>query len=124
MPAQKPEDVDAMFERGINAGDVEAVVALYEPEGTLVAMPGQPLTGREAIRAAIQGFVDAGTNLKLVVNSVVIGGDVAMVYNDWTGTMRGPDGATIDISGKAIEICRRQPDGSWLFVIDDPYARD
>jgi hypothetical protein len=30
----------------------------------------------------------------------------------------------MQLSGKAIEVCRRQPDGTWLFVIDDPYARD
>ena len=124
MSATKPEEVDALFEKGINAGDVEAVVALYEPEGSLVVAPGQVLTGTDAIRAGIAGFIAAKANLKLEVKNVVAGGDVAMVYNDWSGTMVGPDGAKVEMNGMAIEIVRRQADGSWRFVIDDPYARD
>jgi ketosteroid isomerase-like protein len=26
------------------------------------------------------------------------------------------------MQGKAMEIVRQQPDGSWRFIIDDPYA--
>jgi uncharacterized protein (TIGR02246 family) len=124
MPATNPEQVDELFERAINAGDVEAVVALYEPDGTLIAAPGQVATGHDAIRAAITGLLALKPQLKLSVTNVVFGGDVAAVYNDWSGTATGPDGAQMQLSGKAIEVCRRQPDGTWLFVIDDPYARD
>jgi len=46
-----------------------------------------------------------------------------VLYNDWTGTMKGPDGAPVKMAGKAIEIVRRQPDGTWRFVVDDPFAR-
>ncbi len=35
----------------------------------------------------------------------------------------GADGATANLAGKSIEIVRRQPDGAWLFVLDDPFAR-
>jgi ketosteroid isomerase-like protein len=50
------------------------------------------------------------------------GGDIAMLYNDFRATVTGPDGP-VEITGRAIEIVRRQADGSWRFVIDDPYAR-
>jgi uncharacterized protein (TIGR02246 family) len=123
MPAKTAEEVDALFEKGINAGDVESVVALYEPNGVLIPAPGEPATGTDAIRAAITSLVSLKPQLKLVVTNVVTAGDVAAVYNDWSGTITGPDGSQTEISGKAIEICRRQPDGTWLFVIDDPYAR-
>ena len=123
MPAQTPEEVDALFEKGLNAGDIEAVVALYEPEGVLIASPGQPATGTDAIRAAITALVALKPRITMNVKSVVMAGDLAALYNDWSGTITGPDGAQTQISGKALEVCRRQPDGTWLFVIDDPYAR-
>ena len=51
------------------------------------------------------------------------GEDLALVYNDWTLSATGADGNPIERSGKAIEVVRRQPDGSWRFAIDDPTAR-
>ena len=123
MPAQTPEEVDALFEKRLNAGDIEAVVALYEPDGLLIPAPGQPAAGTDAIRAAITALVALKPRITMNVKSVVMAGDLAALYNDWSGTITGPDGET-QISGKAIEICRRQPDATWLFVIDDPYARD
>ena len=49
--------------------------------------------------------------------------DVAVVYNDWSMSAAGPDGVAISLTGKAIEIVRRQPDNGWLFILDDPFAR-
>jgi hypothetical protein len=50
-PATRPEDLGRFFiERG-NAGDVEGLVALYEPDAVLVFLRGQLTTGTEAIRA-------------------------------------------------------------------------
>ena len=46
-----------------------------------------------------------------------------MLYNDWRMTVTGPDGNAAESSGKAIEIVRRQADGSWKYVVDDPNAR-
>ena len=42
MPVQKPEDWSAAFEACINAGHVDAALALYEPGSVLVA-PGSYL---------------------------------------------------------------------------------
>ena len=40
MPAGSPADCDRLFEQHVNAGDVEAVVALYEEGGSLVQRDG------------------------------------------------------------------------------------
>ena len=66
---------------------------------------------------------DAGLKVKCNVTQTLIGGDIAATYNDWTGTAKGPNGEEMSFSGKAIEVCHRQPDGTWRFAIDDPYAR-
>jgi hypothetical protein len=66
-----PEDVDSLIEKA-NAGDVEGLVALYEPNATLVAGPGQVTTGTTAIREAFNGFLDQ--KLELRVERMVAGG--------------------------------------------------
>jgi uncharacterized protein (TIGR02246 family) len=124
MPARTPEEVDRLFEKCLNAGDVEGIVALYEPEGTLLLQEGEPLTGPDAIRGAIAQFVAMRPHIEMTIRKVVSGGgDVAVVYNDWRLTLHDAAGQKIEDSGKASEIVRRQADGTWRFVIDDPRMR-
>jgi ketosteroid isomerase-like protein len=33
------------------------------------------------------------------------------------------EGRPVTMEGRAIEVSRRQADGSWLFVLDDPFGR-
>jgi hypothetical protein len=40
-PAVEPEDLDRMFLERANAGDVDGVVALYEPNAVLGFPPGR-----------------------------------------------------------------------------------
>lgn len=124
MPAKTPEEVDALFEKYVNAGDLDSLVDLYEPGAALSVAPGEVATGHNEIRAALKGFIDAKAQVKLNVTQTILSGDVAATYNDWSGVMTGPDGKPIEMAGKAIEVCRRQPDGTWRFAIDDAFARD
>jgi uncharacterized protein (TIGR02246 family) len=124
LPAKTPEEVDALFAEGINAGDAAAVAALYEPNATLLMQPGGPATGPTAILEALKGLVALKPKIQMNIVNVISTGEVAVLYNDWTGSITAPDGEETAISGKAIEVVRKQPDGTWLFAVDDPRARD
>ncbi len=120
MPARTAEECDALFEERINAGDLDGLVALYEPNAAFVPQDGEVLHGTAAIREALAGFVATKPRLKMNVTRVIpIGTDLAMLYNDWTMTA-GAQTAT----GKAIELMRRQADATWRFVLDAPFGRD
>ncbi len=124
MSARSPEDCDRMFEQRANAADLDGLVALYEPRGAFVPQQGEAVTGTAAIREALAGLVAMKPKLKMGIKKVVTAGDdLAVVYNDWSLSAVGPDGTALDMVGKAIEIVRRQPDGTWRFVVDDPWAR-
>jgi hypothetical protein len=45
MPASTPQEIHFLFERAFNTGDVEAILALYEPGAVLVA-GGKNILGR------------------------------------------------------------------------------
>ena len=47
----------------------------------------------------------------------------AVLNNDWSLTGKAADGSAIEMKHKAMEIVRRQPDGTWRFAVDDPHAR-
>ena len=120
MPARRPEEADLLIGEAINAGDLDAAVALYEPEASFVPARGQVITGTEAIREVMTGFIAMKPKLTIQVPKVVQVGDIALLYSEWSVTGTGPDGSAINLTGKGREVVRRQPDGTWRFIIDDP----
>jgi uncharacterized protein (TIGR02246 family) len=124
MPARKPEECHVLFGEYFNAGDLEALLALYEPTCSLVQGDGAILVDPEAIRASFTRLLAMKPRIEIAVVKVVPAGDgLAMVYNDWRLTAKGPDGGPVTRAGRALEVVRRQPDGTWRVAADDPFAR-
>ena len=124
MPARTPKQCDDLFARYLNAGDVDGVTSLYEPKGCLVMESGAVARGPRAIRKAIATFASLQPKLVMNVTRIIkAGDDVAVLYNDWTLSGFQPDGTPFTDQGKATEIVRRQRNGTWKYVVDDPRAR-
>jgi uncharacterized protein (TIGR02246 family) len=118
MPASIPEECDALFARYLNAGDVDALLELYEPQASHVRPDGVVPYGRDAIRSSLDEFVAMHPTLTATVKNVVrAGDDLAVLYDDWTLAAAGPNGEPIDISGKGVHIVHRQLDGTWAFSV-------
>ena len=47
-------------------------------------------------------------------------GDVALMSNRWRMTLGVEGGEQAGVDGVSTEVARRQPDGGWLYVIDNP----
>jgi uncharacterized protein (TIGR02246 family) len=120
----KPEDWPRVFEQHFNSGDLDAVMALYEPEARFVARSGETLVGRDAIRKVLAGMIEAKTQFQSRVVRAVTVGDIAQLYTDFEGTKIGDSGNTVPVRNKAIEVLRRQPAGDWKLVMGDPNARE
>ncbi|MGA2589913.1 MAG: nuclear transport factor 2 family protein [Bryobacteraceae bacterium] len=116
MPAFTPQEIHFLFERAFNSGNVEDLVALYEPGAVLVS-GGELFTGYEGIRNAYTAFLASGARMKLDTRAVIESGEgLAVLYGAWS---LGPPSST---QGLSTEVVRRQPDGSWMFVIDNPHT--
>ena len=116
MPARSPEQIGELFQQAIRQGDLDAAMALYEPGAVFPNQSGELRTGADAIRQEMTPFADMKPDLKGQVTKVVTAGDIALVYHDWS--MTNP----AQMSGHGVEVARRQSDGTWLYVIDDPFA--
>ena len=62
--------------------------------------------------------------LDLTVSRMLEVNDLALVIGVWTFTGTGPDGQLVQLSAKNADVLRRQADGSWRFVIDNPRGTD
>ena len=122
MPAHKPEELDELFTQAFNSGDLDALVALYEPQACINPEPGQVATGTQAIREAWSGFLAMNPKLTLEVKNLNQTSDIALTTGNWHLTGTGPDGSPVDMRGQSVEVSRRQPDGTWLFLIDNPFG--
>jgi len=123
--ASTPEATDRLFGERMNAGNLDGLVALYEKGATLIRQDGTAATGHDAIRAELAGILAAKPRVVMDVKTIRRGGNnVALLYNDWHGTAVGSKGKTVQLNGCAVEVVRLQPDGRWLYVIDDPDGRN
>ena len=106
-PAHDPQDLERLLVSRQNAADVDGMAALYEPQAVLDAGEGQLLRGREAIRQFFRELIASGRKFEMGEQQpALISGDLALT------STRCRNGTV------TAEVARRQPDGSWLWVLD------
>src|SRR5882724_4503480 len=131
-PARDPQDLERLLVTRERAGDIEGMMALYEPQAVVDCGEGRLLQGKEAIRAYFAGVVATGRKFAFgEQRPSLISGDLALT------STRLPDGTVIAESlprttirepapdpdpgacpGPRSGVARRQADGTWLWVID------
>ena len=116
MPAQSPQQLNELVAEALSRGDLDAALALYEPGAVLPNQAGELRTGTDAISQELAPFAAMKPDMKTRITKVIEAGDIAVVYNQWNMT------TPAQMSGRAVEVSRRQPDGTWLLVIDDPFT--
>ncbi|GGM70652.1 hypothetical protein GCM10012275_46330 [Longimycelium tulufanense] len=108
---QRPEDIARLMAERFNSGDIDGIVALYEPEA-VISLPGSGVVrGQEEIRNGWERLKAMGATVDLEEERPALrSGDLAL-------TSRLTADGTVN-----VEVARRQPDGSWRWVIDQPNA--
>ena len=124
MSTATPERVLESIVTGINSGDLEGLMTLYESEAAFATQPGSLARGAPGVREALTGFISMKGKLDLEVTRVLEVGDLALVIGVWTFNGTGPDGEPVRLAAKNADVLRRQEDGTWRFVIDNPWGTD
>ena len=103
-------------------GDMAGILSAYEPGAVVVGEPGKPLRGEGALRRMFTGFIALKPSFMYSGHEVVEAGDLALHISPWRMTGVGPDGASVEQRGLSLAVLRRQDDGRWLMVIDQPHG--
>jgi ketosteroid isomerase-like protein len=110
--AQQPEDLARLFVQRALERDADGLTDLYEPDAVLAYPPGQETVGRDAIHAVFSAMLAAAPPFKVEEPLPTLRfGDLALT------STRPADG-----TGGRVQVARRQPDGSWLRIMDRPEA--
>lgn len=105
--AEQPEELGRFFLERANAGDADGLAALYEPDAVLAAPQGQLTIGTAAIRRFYEQLLAGGPTFSGEQQPVLRNDDLALTSTRFAG-------------GVTVELARRQPDGTWLWAIDQP----
>ena len=106
-PARDPQDLERLLIDRQWAGDIEGMLALFEPDAVVDSGDNEPARDRHAIRALFEQGIAAGQKFQRGdQRPALINGDLALT------STRLPDGSITS------EVARRQSDGTWLWAID------
>ena len=103
-------------------GDIPAILRTYEPGAVVVGAPSQPLSGEAALRALFADFIALKPSFTYAGHDVTRAGDLALHIAPWQMAGTAPDGSKLLQRGLSVAVLRRQPDGQWLMVIDQPFG--
>lgn len=124
METPSPLDVVTRLVKAMNTGDLEMALSLFEPGATFVVKPGVVVTGASGIRHALAGFMAIKPTLMIEAQQIVKTGDVVQYCARWNIRGTDPSGNPVQLSGRSSSILRCQSNGTWLFLLDNPWGTD
>lgn len=122
--AMRPEDCSRILIAALESGDLDASVSVYENNAVLFKKSGEPMTGLDAIRASNAGLIAMKPKFTIDFIQATLSADGTLATNRMKADLAWTDkeGKAKQGSVDTLEVVRRQPDGSWRYVIDDPYG--
>jgi uncharacterized protein (TIGR02246 family) len=97
-------------------GDLDSVLNLYDEDAAFVKQTGDVTKGGQALKTELSPLSAKKLHFDYEIKQVVEAGDIALMHTEWNVSGTEP------ITAYAIEVARRQPDGTWRWVIGDPYT--
>lgn len=97
-------------------------MTLYEADACFVSQPGQLAKSPDGIHQSLRSFIDFKGKLDLKVKRVLQASDLAFVITEWSFSGTEYDGNPVNMTAKSADVLRQQSDGSWRFVIDNPWG--
>ena len=111
----RPDHAGKLFEERFAVADLDGLMDLYE-DGAVFTNADGAHEGPDAIRSVLAWIPRHGASIVMNESVAFEAGDLALVH--WAWTMKFPDERVAE--GATAEVLRRQSDGSWKFIIDNP----
>lgn len=119
-----PEDLLNSQVEEFNKGNINFLMTLYENDACFASKPGQVVKYLESICQSLQSFINMKGKLEARVKRVLQASNLALLITEWSINGTKPDGKPINLTGRGTVVLRRQSDGTWLMVIENPWGTD
>jgi len=122
MSSNEPIAVVNAWGDAFDAKDLDAMMELFESEAIWVSPEGEIVKGTDGIRGVFADFLALDATFKTDEPKVHNMGDIALVHFTWVVKGKNPAGEDVEMTGRTADVLRKQGDGSWKYVIDDPFG--
>lgn len=122
LDASSLEHTVELLDRAFNEGDLDAVLNFYEDGAVVVAEPTRLVRGKDELRTFFESAFRSGATAKQIRTRVIEAHGVALFLSRWTLT---PAESIANMEPRifvAATVFRRQIDGSWKALIDNPFG--
>jgi uncharacterized protein (TIGR02246 family) len=120
LPATTLEQLHVLFDDAVNAHDLDALMDLYESDPIGADLDGNTVRGNTAMRQFLAELLAVAQRVETTTRKVIATDDIGLLSGRWVAHIRTPDGENLTAEGSSAEVARRQSDGTWRFIIDDP----
>src|SRR5579885_1536339 len=105
----RPEDIYPALSEAYNAGDLEALLSLYDPKAVFVIKPGRVTESPSELHSAMQRLVTLRGRLTVNPRTFIRSDDLVLVLGTFTLCGRREDGTPFERTSKFTDVLRRQP---------------
>lgn len=116
MPARTPAEICTIFQRGMAEGDLDAVLGIYDQHAVFVGPTTAVTSGRAELERSLAAQVAERRRFEFTIKSVTEADGIALMHTEWR--VSGDPPMTV----YAMEVARRQADGTWKWLIGDPFT--
>ena len=116
MMAKSPEEICRLFQQYMAEGDIDSVLRVYDADAVFLNQSGEVKKGEEELRQELAPFAANKAIFDFNIKQVIQSGDIALMHTEWK--VSSPQ----QLSVHAVEVARRQPDGTWRWLIGDPFT--
>jgi len=103
--------------------DIAGVLASYEKNAAVMFEPAKQESNPIEFKKNFEEFFQLNPKFSYSGHEVYIANDLALHIAPWTMKGNAPDGTIIEQSGLSVAVLRKQADGSWLMVLDNPHGQ-
>ena len=101
--------------------DMAGVLASYENGGAVIFEPGKAISDPELLQEMFGGYFQVNPKFTYPKgHEVYIANDIALHIAPWLMNATAPDGTEMLESGLSVAVLRKQENGEWLMVLDNP----
>ena len=118
-----PDGADEYFLEAVRNGDVKTAMTCFDPEAIYIDKEGNTITGFDNIEKVVANLCKMRPDIKVYEHQMApVGTDMMYWLDKWSMTATGPDGKQFEMKGASANMMRKNADGHWLWLVDNPFA--
>ena len=117
-----PSEAVKYFRHCILTGDLAGALSCFDKDATYIERDGREIKGLDNIEKSMDHLCKWKPDIKGSRHKVTIVGDLAVWADAFTLKAFTPDGNPLEMNGATACLMKRNENGIWLWLVDNPFA--